>query len=139
MERGKEEQTKCKAGVLTGHFGLTQAQDYWKSAVQGESIDDSQGFINKIAMEWETVCEDCALVTYLQFLNDSCSNYTVYETGLWTIKHCNNDMFCCSPDDIVIINGMGMHGISGRGVICIFQAVYPFFLIFNYLSATRQK
>ena len=53
-----------KAGVLTGHFGLTQAQDYWKSAIQGESIDDNQGFINKLAMGWGTVCEDCARVTY---------------------------------------------------------------------------
>ena len=53
-----------KAGVLTWHFGLTQAQDYWKSAIQGESIDDNQGFINKLAMGRGTVCEDCARVTY---------------------------------------------------------------------------
>ena len=47
-----------KAGVLTWHF------DYWKSAIQGESIDDNQGFINKLAMGLGTVCEDCARVTY---------------------------------------------------------------------------
>lgn len=52
-----------KEGVLTWHFGLTQAQDYWKSAIQGESIDDNQGSINKLAMGWGTVCEDCARVT----------------------------------------------------------------------------
>ena len=78
-------------------------------------------------MEWGTVCEDCAPVTYLQFLNDSCSDYTVYETGLWTIKHCNQDMFGFSPDDIVIINGMGMHGVSGRGIVeykCPFKGGY---------------
>ena len=92
-EARKNKLNASKAGIITGHFGLTQAQDYWNSAVQGESIDDSQGFINKLAMEWGTVCEDCAPVTYLQFLNDSCIDYTVYETGLWTIKHCNHDMF----------------------------------------------
>ena len=53
-----------KAGVLTWHFGLTQAQDYWKSAIQGESIDDNQGFINKLAKGRGTVCEDCARATY---------------------------------------------------------------------------
>ena len=37
-------------------------------------------------------------------------------------------MFGCSPDDIVIINGTGMHGISGRGIVeykCPFKGGYP--------------
>ena len=91
---------QVKRGVLTGHFGLTQAQDYWKSAIQGESIDDNQGFINKLAMERGTVCEDCARVTYY----DSSSDYMVMtqDYGHSSIKHRNKDMFGCSQDDIVM-------------------------------------
>ena len=90
-----------KAGVLTGHFSLTRAQDYWKSAIQGDSIDDNQGFINKLAMEWGTVCDDCARATYY----DSRSDYMIMKQdyGQPSIKHCNKDMFGCSQDDIVVI------------------------------------
>ena len=55
---------QVKRGFLLGTLAFTQAQDYWKSAIQGESIDDNQGFINKLAMGRGTVCEDCARVTY---------------------------------------------------------------------------
>ena len=90
-----------EAGVLTGHLSLTRAQGYWKSAIQGESIDDNQGFINKLATEWGTVCEDCARVTYY----DSRSDYMIMiqEYGQSSIKHCIKDMFGCSQDDIVMI------------------------------------
>ena len=63
-EARKNKLNASKARVLIWHFGLTQAQDYWKSAIQGESIDDNQGFINKLAMGRGTVCENCARVTY---------------------------------------------------------------------------
>ena len=108
-----------KAGVITGHFGLSQAQSYWQSAVQGqiEGSNDSTSNINKLAMEWGTVCEDCARVSYLKFLTVSCYDFTIFETGLWTIKHKDRDMFRCSPDDIVVIHGTGLHGISGRGIV----------------------
>lgn len=53
-------------------------------------------------MEWGTVCEDCARVSFLKFLADSSYEFTVFETGLWTIKYKDTDMFGCSPDDIVV-------------------------------------
>ena len=119
-----------KAGVITGHFGLSQAQDYWKNAVEGEITDNNNktNFINKLAMEWGTVCEDRARVSYLKFLTDSCYDYTVFETGLWTIKYKGTDMFGCSPDDIVVMEGTGMHGIGGRGIVeykCPFKGGFP--------------
>ena len=119
-----------KAGVITGHFGLLQAQNYWQSAVQGDIIDNdgSTSSVSKLAMEWGTVCEDCARVSYLKFLSDSCYDYTVFETSLWTIKHKNIDLFGCSPDDIVVVKGTGLHGISGRGIVeykCPFKGDYP--------------
>ena len=119
-----------KAGVITGHFGLSQAQNYWKSAVQGEIMDNNHNtnFINKLAMEWGTVCEDCARVSSLKFLADSCYEYTVFETGLWTVKYKVTGMFGRSPDDIVVIKGTGMHGITGRGIVeykCPFKGGFP--------------
>lgn len=119
-----------KAGVITGHFGLSQAQSYWRSAVQGqiEGSNDSTSIINKLAMEWGTVCEDCARVSYLKFLAGSCYDFTIFETGLWTINYKDTDMFGCSPDDIVVIHGTGLHGISGRGIVeykCPFKGGYP--------------
>ena len=39
-EARKTKLNASKAGVPTGPFGLTQAQDYWKPAIQGESIDE---------------------------------------------------------------------------------------------------
>ena len=99
-EARKNKLNASKARVLIWHFGLTQAQDYWKSAIQGESIDDNQGFINKLAMGRGTVCEDCARVTYY----DSSSDYMVMtqDYGHSSIKHRNKDMFGCSQDDIVM-------------------------------------
>lgn len=119
-----------KAGVITGHFGLSQAQSYWQSVVQGqiEGSNDSTSIINKLAMEWGTVCEDCARVSYLKFLAGSCYDFTIFETGLWTINYKDTDMFGCSPDDIVVIHGTGLHGISGRGIVeykCPFKGGYP--------------
>ena len=45
-----------KAGVITGHFGLLQAQNYWQTAVQGDIIDNdgSTSSVSKLAMEWGT-------------------------------------------------------------------------------------
>ena len=43
-------------------------------------------------MEWGTVCEDCARVSYLKFLTDLCYDFTVLETGLWKIKYKDTDM-----------------------------------------------
>lgn len=46
--------------------------------------NNNTNFINKLVMEWGTVGEDCARVSYLKFLADSSCDYTVFETGLWT-------------------------------------------------------
>ena len=129
-EARKKVLNASKAGVITGHFGLLQVQNYWLGTLRGEIIanDDSRSVINKLAMEWGTECEDCARVTYLKFLDNSCYDYTVFETGLWPIKYKSIDMFGCSPDDIVIIKGTGIHGISGRGIVeykCPFKEGYP--------------
>ena len=84
--------------------------------------------MQKLAMEWGNVCEDCARVSYLKFLAETCTDYTVFETGLWTIKYRGTEMFGCSPDAIVVLKGTGMHGASGRGIVeykCPFKGGYP--------------
>ena len=79
-------------------------------------------------MEWETLYEENATVTYLDYIAQTNPCATVHENGLWVINWRGTEMIACSPDDLVEMNGMGIHQTKGRGITeykCPFKGGFP--------------
>ena len=84
--------------------------------------------MSKLAMEWGTLCKDNAMVTYLDYIGQTNPYATAYETGLWVINCKGTEMVACSPDDLVEMNGFGIHPTKGRGITeykCLFKGGFP--------------
>ena len=118
-----------KMGTVLGIHGRTEFTSYWLS-LHGKrhDADEEPSNISKLAMEWGTLCEENARVTYLDYIAKTNPCATVHETGLWVINWRGTEMIACSPDDLVEMNGKGIHPTKGRGIIeykCPFKGGFP--------------
>ena len=118
-----------KMGTVLGFHGKKEFALYW-STLHGMSSDsvEEPSSIAKLSMEWGTICEDNARVTYLDYIGQANPHATVHEIGLWVIIWKGTEIIGCSPDDIVEMHSTGIKPTSGRGITeykCPFKGGFP--------------
>ena len=118
-----------KMGTVLGFHGKKEFALYW-STLHGMSSDsvEAPSSIASLSMEWGTICEDNARVTYLDYIGQTNPYATVHETGLWVISWKGTEVIGCSPDDLVEMHSTGIKPTSGRGITeykCPFKGGFP--------------
>ncbi len=129
FEERKKHLNASKMGTVLGLHGKTEFMQYW-SSLHGMSpgVVQDPSSISKLSMEWGTICEDNARITYLDYIGQTNPDSTVHETGLWVINWKGTEMIACSPDDIVEMDNTGIKPTSGRGITeykCPFKGGFP--------------
>ena len=116
-------------GTVLGFHGKKEFALYW-STLHGMSSDsvEAPSSIASLSMEWGTICEDNASVTYLDYIGQTNPYATVHETGSWVISWKGTEVIGCSPDDLVEMHSTCIKPTSGQGITeykCPFKGGFP--------------
>lgn len=89
---------------------------------------EAHSSIAKLSMEWGTICEDNARVTYLDYISQTSPYVTVPESGLSVISWKGTEIIGCPPRDLVEMHSTGIKPTSGPGITkykCAFRGGFP--------------